>query len=163
MKRAMEFHELEPIDDPRKVSSASLKVRGPGIVRQTSVLAKPLSISVITSAKSSEPRVELVPVIIFEIDPDARPKNRLFSISPPGTVIECNNPLEYRGSFIYPQGAIFFLFEEIVPWVHPDDKGGKPLTHCRRCGKGVGFWDGPDDGPCKCTEEQMEDFVKANP
>lgn len=163
MKRAMEFHELAPIDDPRKVVSATLKVRGPGIIRQTSVIAKPFPLTSIIPAREHAPSHILAPVIIFEIDPDARPKNRSFSISPPGTVIECTNQIEYRGSFVYPQGAIFFLFEEIIPWVHPDDKGGKPLTYCRRCGKGVGFWSGPDEGPCKCTEDQMDDFMQANP
>lgn len=115
MKRTMDIQELPAIDDPRKPVKAILTVRGPGIVRQTSVMAKPMKVSVITSVTGkSSPQMELIPVIIFEIDPDAEKRDRAFIVIPPGTTIEVSDDkrLEYRGSFMYPQGAIFFMFEE---------------------------------------------------
>lgn len=116
MKRTMDIQELPPLDDPRKPVKALLRVRGPGIVRQTSVMAKPMKVSVIASVngQKNQHNMELFPVAIFEIDPSADETDRAFIIIPPGMTIEVEDSktLEYRGSFLYPQGAIFFLFEE---------------------------------------------------
>lgn len=115
MKRTMDIKELPAIDDPSKPVKAIMTVRGPGIVRQTSVMAKPMKVSIIASVSGkTAPQMELLPVVIFEVDPDAEEKDRLFIVIPPGMTIEVPNGkmLEYRGSFLYPQGAIFFMFEE---------------------------------------------------
>lgn len=114
MKRTMFICELPPIEDPRKPVQAVVSVKSPGIVRQTSVMAKPTAISVITRATGRDPQVELIPVVIFEIDPDAESRDLKLTIIPHGMTISVEEPvkLEFLGVFTYPQGIPFYLFEE---------------------------------------------------
>lgn len=115
MKISMHLCELPPIDDPRKPVRAVVSVKGPGIARQTSVMAKPLSTNIISSSmRGNEPKVELIPVVIFETDPDAEPVDRKLVIIPHNVTISVEEPmrLQFLGTFTYPQGIPFYLFEE---------------------------------------------------
>jgi hypothetical protein len=117
MKRMMKIIELPPIEDNQSIVTIELKIKRPGLIRQTSVMVKPTNIGVIMQATGRKPQMELVPVIVCEIDPDLadqEPEDRKFYVVPPGITVESEIwGLEYRGSFLYPQGIILFLFEEI--------------------------------------------------
>lgn len=114
MKVAMTIVELPAVESNQTVTSAELRIRRPGIIRHTTVMAKPDNLSVIMQATGRKPRVELVPVMICEVDPDStEDKLRKFLIVPPEHTLE-SYQLNYRGHFTYPQGVIMFLFEETI-------------------------------------------------
>lgn len=115
MKRTMIVCELPPIENPRQSVKAIVSIKEPGIARHTSVMAKPVSVNVITSATGREPQVELIPVVIFEVDPDRESRDRKLMIIPMGTTIEVTSPrrIKYLGTLTYPQGIPFYVFEEL--------------------------------------------------
>lgn len=113
MKRTLKFEEMPIIDDVKGSVHKTIKVKRPGNVVQTLVSARPSKASIIASTKETGPMMELVPIIIFEVDPDSQEEiDRKFIIIPAHMAIDSTGYLEYRGSFLYPQGVIFFMFEE---------------------------------------------------
>lgn len=68
---------------------------------------------IITNPTQQGQPMELIPVAIFEVDPDQEEEDRNLIVIPPGKTVESPNALEFRGVFMYPQGVIFFLFEEM--------------------------------------------------
>lgn len=109
MKRTIAAASLGLIDT-LVGTPVEIEINGPGIVRGTMLSVKQTSLVV---ASPDAPQVTLVPTILFEIDPDAPKKKRTFAILPVNKTIESQNQLEYRGHFLYPDGNIFFLYEEM--------------------------------------------------
>lgn len=153
---------------PTEAAEIVLGIQEPGNICDCLLTMREAKTAILSAAEVLEakgkPVAEFVPTILVEVDPDARTKARNFLIVPPGQLIETEHTVMYRGRFLFPYGlGILLLFEEFIPWKHPDDKGGVPLTYCRRCGHGVGFWEASDEGPCHCTQEQIEDYIKEHP
>ena len=91
------------------------QVRKPGIVRNTLVQGKRPLISPIIQGIDPKNIVELHPTIVFEVDPSEETEERTFILIAPGVTIDSNNEIKYQGTFMYPQGNVVFLFEEIMP------------------------------------------------
>lgn len=113
MKRTMTFAELGVIEDSKKHLSVTIEVREPATVRQALVQARKPVIAPLIQGVDPKSVLELHPIIVFEVDPDGELKNHTFIVVPPGVTIDSEDTLEYRGTFLYPQGNLFFLFEEI--------------------------------------------------
>lgn len=111
MKRTLEFvTPFEPELGKQVGKEVKVKVKKPGRIVQTLLSAREKTIHNPTDQAGA---VELIPTIIIEVDPDEKEEERVFAILPGGKTIESSNYLEYRGSFLYPGGFIFFLYEEI--------------------------------------------------
>jgi hypothetical protein len=110
IKLAIRAVELPPIEDPRKPLEAKVKINSSARVLHTGVMAKPTNVIAIASV-NNHPQMELIPVVFFEVDVEAPETEKEFIIIPPGVIINIETHLGYCGSFMYPQGAIFFLFE----------------------------------------------------
>lgn len=112
MNNRVRAFELPPIDDPTKPLVAKIKMGLSSRVIHAGVMAKPTAVSVVLRATGREPQMELIPVVFIhdEMD-DFLEVVKEFVMLPPGVVWNTNANLVHRGSFHYPQGAIFFLFE----------------------------------------------------
>lgn len=122
MNNVVRAVELPPIDDPTKSFTAKVRIGQSSLIVHTGVMAKPTAVSVVLRATSREPQMELIPVVFFHVETDGFPEvEREFIVLPPGVLWDTNSDLEYRGSFHYPQGAIFFLFEVIRGIWHPEE------------------------------------------
>jgi hypothetical protein len=114
MKKKMHPEELSAIDDPNKMVCEVLEVKKSAVVRQCLVQARKPAISPIIQGIDPNKVIELIPTIILETDPDDDEiVERTFLLVPFGVTVESESSLEYRGSFVYPQGAVFTLFEEV--------------------------------------------------
>ncbi len=124
MSSVVRVIELPPIDNPTKSHTVRVKMGSSSRIIHTGVMAKPTTVSVVLRATGRDPQMELIPVVFVHEDIDYYPgeeiefdltTEREFVVLPPGVVVnDAFEALELRGSFHYPQGAIFFLFE-IVP------------------------------------------------
>lgn len=104
--------ELPPIDDPTKPFVTKVKIGQSSRIIHTGVMARPTSVSVVLRATGREPQMELIPVVFLHVEIDGFPEvEKELVVLPPGIIWDTDDDLEYRGSFHYPQGAIFFLFE----------------------------------------------------
>lgn len=99
-----------PVDCVQKPNEAiEIDVHTKAVIRRCLLTARQPQVI----ANHAAPPIELVPTILFEIDPDNPKHKRKFAIVPMGKTIESISHLEYRGEFLYPDGSIFFLYEEI--------------------------------------------------
>ncbi len=109
MKRTV-FPAILPVDCIQKPNEAiEIEVPERAQIRRCLLTARQAQVI----ALHDRPPVELVPTILFEADPDKPKEKRKFAIVPMGKTIESNNLIEYRGEFLYPDGMIFFVFEEL--------------------------------------------------
>lgn len=116
MKRTMAALPLENSRD-EKGMELTLRVREPGILRKAVLQPREVSniVSLAAAVSQGKPAYQFIPVLVFEVDPDGVEVDRVIALVPPGKIIESTNELVYRGELHYPDGFVFFLFEEIIP------------------------------------------------
>jgi len=118
MKRTIIPIELEPLTPDG--GSVDVEVMDPGNLVDVLLQPKKLDVvpaSLLTHLKSpNEPVHILVPIMMFEIDPDSQVKRkRSFAFIKAMKIIESENEVKHRTRLHYPDGRVFFVYEEILP------------------------------------------------
>ncbi len=82
--------------------------------------------NILMAKDAGKPQLEIIPTMLLSIDPDAKPVKRHFLVIQPLQVAETTGELAYRGRFLYPDGRMQVLFEEIGGEAPPLSNFGEP-------------------------------------
>jgi len=102
--------------DIEKTNVVEVEIPDPGIVLHGHVVFVPES--AIVMRRDTEPRIRAQPILIAQINPDAKPRRRRFVVLPGGQVLDTPDALTYRAMIVNPNdGRPFAVYEADIPAV----------------------------------------------
>lgn len=109
MKRALEILSTPTTD----YTPFALEVKDPGVLRTILTGYEPPS-SIIPTSMGQPPAAEMTarPALVFEVDPDAKPRKRSFVWLPAGKALEYPGDLKFLATYVdEPTGMPLILYE----------------------------------------------------
>lgn len=98
-----------------EAAECDFDIADPGDIAECLIQVKPIVGGIVMAPEANKPQFEFIPTMLVNIDPDLPPKRRHFIISPPMQVIESEKDLVYRGRFLFPDGKMLCMYEEVEP------------------------------------------------
>lgn len=103
-----------PVMKGDEAAEVDFEIMEPGDICDCIISVKEKQLSIISATKpQGKPDYEFIPVAMVAVDPDSKPRKRHFIMTPPMRLVESTGELIYRGRFLFPNGGLLILFEEI--------------------------------------------------
>ncbi len=97
-----------------EAAEGSFEISEPGDVVECLIQVKPRAGGVVLAQDAGRPQFDFIPTMLVSIDPDAPTRKRHFIVMPPMRVAESEGQLIYRGRFLFPDGKMQVVFEEVL-------------------------------------------------
>lgn len=102
--------------DFKQSSAFEIEIQEGAQIKQTLIQLRPKSIIQTNVIRGNEePAFDIVPVVVFMINPDNPKKKYKYFVLPPEQIAEAGEgcDLEYCGTFMHPKGYLLHLIQEI--------------------------------------------------